>query len=305
MIPELSFACRTALWIAKRIVPAARREDWSREWQSELWHWMADRAAFVGDSSTRSALLRHAGGAIQDALYLRLDNAAFRERWETSRASPAFCLTGCLLLIALLAWTSRGFETSRRLLAGLPFRDPARLVLLSQTGPFMGQRLGFAAQDLQVFRERSRTVEGPASYIFYPAIFTSSAGARRIPGGNDQPGFLDRPGCVPGCRPRVCDSIHGRRNPIFSRQLHVLATGVEWRRECDRQSLSCCRQTSQTRRNIARRFFLSLRHAFDLDDRGVQRAMARVSFGAPWKRRPVTIGSDAARGGARTRGAFP
>ncbi|MGH9720379.1 MAG: ABC transporter permease [Bryobacteraceae bacterium] len=183
MISPLPLACRVVLWIAGRIVPAALREDWRREWEGELCYW-----------KTRPRLLRHATGAFPDALHLRFTD-------EELRARPAFCLALCIFPIAVIALTSNGFTVTRRLLSGLPYRDSERLAVLSQTGPFMGQRLGVRRQHLDAF-ERSRAFEGVASYHPYRAALAFSAGAREIEAASISANFLH----VLGATPAIGDS---------------------------------------------------------------------------------------------------
>lgn len=78
---------------ALRIVPLLRREEWSREWQAELWHLAHNSAA------RRPHALSLARGMLTDAVWLRADSIGW-----AAPGSAAFCLlslvAGCVVLAA-------------------------------------------------------------------------------------------------------------------------------------------------------------------------------------------------------------
>jgi len=152
VIPNLPFVGRGLLWLAERIVPAPRRVEWRRKWRGELWDWMNHGPRQMADSTARRAALQHAVAALQDSLNLRFDVEALHERWSAIRSGPAFPPALCVVLVALIIGTSSGLEKTRRLAAAGGFGDADRLVILSQTGILMGQRLGLREIDVQRIR---------------------------------------------------------------------------------------------------------------------------------------------------------
>ena len=88
----------------------------------------------------------------------------------------------CFTLLSLIALTSNGFETSRRLAQGLPYHNADRLIIVSEKGVFMGQRFGFSERHLATLRQHSKSIEGMASYIWHTEVFASSGTASPVPG---------------------------------------------------------------------------------------------------------------------------
>jgi hypothetical protein len=92
---EGSSAVASVLQLAGHLVPQARRADWTREWQAELWHLRhsseAAKPRTESDSATFATTLSLARGLLTDAAWLRWD-------WlkAAARGSAGACL--CLLL---------------------------------------------------------------------------------------------------------------------------------------------------------------------------------------------------------------
>lgn len=197
MIPDLPSWSRLLLWVAGRLVPASQRNDWTREWQGELWHWMAEQSATGRYAEARPAMLSHATGAFQDAFYLRL------QQWEPLReklvyaGSPQFCLSCCILVLAVIAATSGFFERTRQLAGTLPYRDPDRLAILTQRGLFMGQRLGILAKDSDRMRRRTDVYETMASYRWYSTSVSISGSHYPVQAAMVSPEFLELLGIGP------------------------------------------------------------------------------------------------------------
>ena len=148
--------CRVALWAAERVVPQTLRGEWLREWRGGLWD-------FTLRAGTARALARHTRLAVLDALRAR--------DWRRLTGSPAFSIAiGCALVMAA-AIESGGLPASWRMLQGLPYRDPERIVLLTQGPPVLGMRLGFLDEEVALFRAKSKTLEAVATYTWRRTTF--------------------------------------------------------------------------------------------------------------------------------------
>ena len=114
---------RTAAWL----VPGPQRAEWLAEWRSEL--------CYVNRSPTAFCL-----GAFLDACWLRRNSAAPNVRAAFLLESPA----RCLMVLALLATASLFFAFhlpfARDMLLPSPYRDPAKLVMISAEGRFGVQK---------------------------------------------------------------------------------------------------------------------------------------------------------------------
>jgi len=171
VIPVLPLFCRVMVWAAEKLVPASARDEWQEEHSGQLWQWtLSAAAAGMGDS--RFALMAHTRRAVRAALQARLRREQF--------GAPVFCLGLGASLILALALISGGFPTLRHFARGLSYRDPDRVVVLAQGTPFFGIRMGFRDRETKVFRERSHTLEGIATYMWSPTVFQSPRGHREI-----------------------------------------------------------------------------------------------------------------------------
>ena len=85
----------------------------------------------------------------------------------------------------ILAVASGGFPVLRHLTRGLTYRDPGRVVVLAQGSPYFGIRMGFRDRETAVFRARSHSLEGIATYMWTPTVFQSARGHREVIAGND------------------------------------------------------------------------------------------------------------------------
>jgi hypothetical protein len=156
---------RALLAAASVLVPRPLKAEWRREWDGEVWWWASTQPGAGRAPRERMALAIHCCGAIADALYLRSEDAApiaaFRLLW----LRPSSCLAGLVLLLAFIGAASGGFQHTRRALAF--YRDPGSLAVLSQTGPFMGQRLGVPPLKVVYWDRHALTMEGAAIYSWY------------------------------------------------------------------------------------------------------------------------------------------
>ena len=184
----LPLACRAIVWAAEKTVPADVREAWREEHSGQLWEWtLAAAAAGTGDS--QFALQAHTRRAVRAALRSRFNAEQF--------GRPGFCLGVGASLILILAAVSGGFPVLRHFARGLTYRNPDRVVVLAQGSPFFGIRMGFRDRETAVFRARSRSLEGIATYMWTPTVFHSSRGHREVLAAEVGPQFFDVLGVGP------------------------------------------------------------------------------------------------------------
>jgi hypothetical protein len=184
----LALACRWLMWIAARLVPPTAREEWTGEHLDGLWHWTLEAAA-AGAPDSRFALREHAKRALLAACRARFR----REQFD----SPVFILGTGTALVAILAVASLGFPVIRHFARGLSYRDPARVVVLAQGSPYFGIRMGFRDREAAVFRDRSRSLEGVATYMWSATVFHSSRVHREIIAAEVGPQFFNVLGVGP------------------------------------------------------------------------------------------------------------
>jgi hypothetical protein len=192
----LPLPCRAILWGAERLVPRSAREDWREEYAGGLWQWILDAAA-AGTPDSRFALVTHTRRALLSALRLRFG--------RDQLGAPVFCLGLSVLAILILVIGSRGFPVLRQFVRGLPYRDAQNIVVLAQGPPFFGIRLGFRDRETDVFRAKSQTLEGVATYMWGNTVFRSSNGHRGIIAAEVSPEFFN----VLGAGPAIGHGLDG------------------------------------------------------------------------------------------------
>jgi hypothetical protein len=163
---------------AAKLVPAEHAAAWSEEWLGSLWRWTLEAAA-AGQTDSASALVAHTRSAAREAFLLRFRDEATIESWRRFRGRPSTCLAFCAALAITFAAGTGGFGAARRLeqgwLHGLPYRDAGRLVVLTQGSAALGLRLGFRSLDVDLFRERSHSLDGVATYVWYGTWLTNKS----------------------------------------------------------------------------------------------------------------------------------
>src|SRR3974390_2933948 len=143
--------CRWLLNATGLIVPRAVRADWGGGWDGEWWHFIDERIE-SGDSQAYQVALSHCRGAVADAVYLRRNDEQSNVAFMRIVRHPAFAAGILATLLVILAAATHGFETPRRMLRPLPYRQPEQIVVVRQVKPFMGGRAGFALAKIPGWR---------------------------------------------------------------------------------------------------------------------------------------------------------
>ena len=160
--------CQWLLNAASLLVPRELRVDWRREWYGELWHFIGARLE-SGDRQAYRVALTHCVGAWSDAWHLRREDEASAGELSRILRHPAFCIAALALLAAIVGAASGGFANTRRMIASLPYRDPSQIMVIRQTGYFMGARLGLPKGKVSGWR-KAESLEGIAGYVGYHAL---------------------------------------------------------------------------------------------------------------------------------------
>jgi hypothetical protein len=100
----LSQSDRLLLRAGSRIVPAAHRDEWRRNWHAELWH-MYDRRARARAIPSLSA------GLLRDALWLRVES--WRRAYSGTAAVCLASLAGLCFVAALVGLAAAGRDQFR------------------------------------------------------------------------------------------------------------------------------------------------------------------------------------------------
>src|ERR1035437_8429054 len=175
MAMRAPFESRWLLAAASRLVPRPFRADWLREWEAEVWWWLNSRP-HARSMGTRMRLVAHCWGGFADARCLRGENHCPPAPGSAWFRTPGACIAARVLPLAVVVAASGGLRQTRRAFRGAPFPGGGRLAVLSQTGPFMGQRLGVPAARVDFWNAQSQALEGAAIYIPYRRVVAASVG---------------------------------------------------------------------------------------------------------------------------------
>ncbi|MBV8895599.1 MAG: ABC transporter permease, partial [Acidobacteriaceae bacterium] len=102
---------------AARLVPAAQRGDWEREWLAEIWHrWQFLFYAGVWNRRESWALVRNCLGLFPDAVWHFALQDPVQDKLRAWARSPWTCLGGLATLLVALALLTGGLPATRQLL---------------------------------------------------------------------------------------------------------------------------------------------------------------------------------------------
>jgi hypothetical protein len=163
------------LFAASVLVPRALRVEWRMEWDGEIWWWIATQPEAARTIRERLALAVHCAGAICDGICLWFEDEDRLAGLRTAMRGPGACLAAGLSLIALIGVLSGGFANTRRSLQAAFCPQDSILAILSQTGPFMGQRIGVPPLKVAYWDRHSASLQGTAVYSRYRSVVGSDS----------------------------------------------------------------------------------------------------------------------------------
>ena len=175
----LSFRCCEAMiLLAARLVPAAQRQDWQREWRAEIWHrWQFLLHAGEWNGHEARLLIYTCLGSFADAAWHLTSEAALQDRVRERLRSPWTCLAGVALLLLALAVVTSGFPATRSLFALRGGATPGRLLFIWVHPNSGGGDRGVPSDLPRAWSQRSELLESVAGFtIGHHTV--SSAGSK-------------------------------------------------------------------------------------------------------------------------------
>jgi len=159
--------CRSIIWLASWLAPAAQRARWRTSWTKQVWHW----CLFLAESgrlnrTTQLELAKFCWGAFPAALWLRFDREEFLRRRDRILRAPSFCL-GTIALAALIVVLGGGIIPVARSFTSSPIPDPDSVGVVSLNGKFRRVR-SETLLDLASAWKRSRLLDDVAPYSWGP-----------------------------------------------------------------------------------------------------------------------------------------
>jgi hypothetical protein len=139
------------------------------EWEGEIWWWITTQRDAGRSVQERLTLVAHCTGAITDGFSLWLDEEDRLAGLHAEFRKPRACLAAGMFLLVLLGVLSGGFENTRRAIQSAFFPRDSGLAVLSQTGPFMGQRLGVPLDKVAYWDRHAASIQG-AVYTWYRSV---------------------------------------------------------------------------------------------------------------------------------------
>ena len=167
---RIPFESGLLLFAASILVPRPLRADWRKEWDGEVWWWIASQPDAARSLRERFGLALHCAGAISDGVCLWLQDEDRLDRLRAAVRGPRACLSGGVLLIAVIGILSGGFQNTRRSLQATLSPQSRQLAILSQAGPFMGQQFGVPPLKVAYWGGHSKSLQGVAAYSWYRSV---------------------------------------------------------------------------------------------------------------------------------------
>lgn len=173
--PIALLPCRLMSSLAAMLVPPAARAGWMDEWFAEIWYrWKVlqeqDKTGYDGLRQLYSIC----SGCFRDGWWHFSENG---EGWpgviEWMR-SPRLCLISLLVLLAVFTLITGFLPATRKVIAPLPFMNPARIAVISRFGRLEPVRQGIPRDLAQRWRKKSRLIDGLAMCTF-PRMTTVAA----------------------------------------------------------------------------------------------------------------------------------
>jgi hypothetical protein len=164
-----------ALWLvrlASLLLPPSLRRDWRREWEAEI-RWGARTMQERGCEPRTICvqLFRFARGAFQDAA------SHGRGNWNREGESARFCLVSVTCVILVIVLVSGFIPRTRAVFSPLPYRDAARVAIVSQAGT-IATRVGIRTGWVSLWRGQSRLADEIATYSWTRTSHDSARSAR-------------------------------------------------------------------------------------------------------------------------------
>ncbi len=108
--------CNLMVSVASRLVPAAQREEWQREWLAEIWHrWQFLFYSGLWERREAWLLVRNCLGLFPDAVWHFALQDPVQAKIRNWARSPWTCLAGLATVLLILGLATGGFPATRQL----------------------------------------------------------------------------------------------------------------------------------------------------------------------------------------------
>jgi len=183
------FTCRSMLRLASWIVPEGQRAGWRESRTNQVWHWchfLAESGQLNRDKKLE--LARFCWSAFPAAFWLRFNRDQFFRRADRLRRSPAACLGGIALLLAVVILVG-GIMPAVRSFLSSPISEPDRVCVISLNGKFRRVR-SETLLDLASAWKGSKLLNAVAPYSWSPSRLVGPRRTVPILAARVAPGFF-------------------------------------------------------------------------------------------------------------------
>ena len=238
-IRYLLWQCSLLLRVASFMVPKARRQEWYKEWQAEVWHWIhfLHESGRLGPAS-KFDLAKHLWGAFSDAAWCRWNRENVLRAVREKPRTPRFCIAVISSVLLFIIVASGFAPTIRSSFSRLPFTETDRLAELSFHANYVHYYADTLFRLVGEWQAESKTAGEVAGYSWDTASISTYRGALpviaarvssnffQVLGNNAGLGRLFHPGDEHECRCIVIS--HDLWATGFRRDPAVLGKNVEF-----------------------------------------------------------------------------
>ncbi len=181
--PQIPISVAFCNWLIRgiaRLVPAAQRDDWEREWLAEIWHrWQFLYHAGAWGRPESLRLVRNCLGAFADASWHFVSHEKVQVRVRDWPRSPWACLGGLSALLLLLAALTSGYPATRQLLMSASRLGSQNLLFVWLHPAVGGGDRGLPADVVPAWATHSTSLESVAPFAIRHQRVVTARGAAR------------------------------------------------------------------------------------------------------------------------------
>jgi len=180
--PVSLITCRALIQAGSWLVPAARRTEWKKEWEAEIWHqWQFLLYAGAWDRKEGLRLIRRCLGTIPDAFWQCTAQEAVQTRFREWVRSPWTVLATLGAAILFLGLITAGFPATRNIFRSGMNRTSDGLVFIWFHPTAGGGDEGLPQDVAPAWRLRSRLLESVAPFVISHRVVRNGEGRSSQP----------------------------------------------------------------------------------------------------------------------------
>jgi predicted permease len=215
-------SARTFVWVASRLVPRDRREDWLEEWRGEL---AALEQARATGARGLPGSLAFAAGALPHAMWTRTEEWTMesvvqdlRYSARVLRRAPGFTLVAAATLALGIAANASIFSLVNGLVLRAPagVHEPDRLVQIARSYESAPRWDVFSWPAMKLIGTEARALSGVAGYQTQPFVLGRGAETERVLGQLVTGNYFEVLGVTPflGRLLRTDDDVEPGAHPV-------------------------------------------------------------------------------------------